>query len=163
MAVGAGEDADPAHVDHGDGEVGEEGVEVGVVGHEADVGAGEAVVDEAGVGAEQRLVRRHRLVVAVVELHRRESVQGLHAGHVPRLAHRRQLLGERRVQRRVLVAGAGEVVQPLGEGGAVRHADGVSGCMRIYIQFNDRSIDQCLIGQILHVGTYRRGRPCPSW
>nr|ACN34589.1 unknown [Zea mays] len=126
--VGGGAHADPAHVDHGDGEVGEEGVGVvgGVGGHEPDVGAGEAVLQQRSVGGQQRLVVVHGFEVPHVEGGRRHRVQRLHAGHVGRRrAHLRQVLGVRRVQRRVLVAGAGVVVQASGEGRAVRDAEGV--------------------------------------
>jgi hypothetical protein len=97
LSFGAGAHADPAHVDHGDGEVGEEGLEVGGVVHELHVGAGEAVVEQRGVGGEQRPAAVHGLVVAGVELGGRHGVQRLHAHHVLRRAHLLQLVGVVRV------------------------------------------------------------------
>jgi len=132
LAVSGGLDADASELSHG----GDEGVEESrlVGGEVVDGGAGPAVGEEHLVGGQQALHLLQRLVVAVVELARRDGVQHRERrrGVVER-ARLPHLPQEVEVHRRAgAVAAALERVQPPHELVAVPHADRVPTCMRLF-------------------------------
>nr|ACR36030.1 unknown [Zea mays] len=131
LALAAGEHADGAHLDHGRGEVGEELVPVGARGVAEHVGAGGRVGEQLGVGVEEAPALGHVGVVAQVE---GAEAAGVHLDQGGVVVQAGALGAEARhvraVQLRVGVAGvvqAREVVEAVGEGEAVRRADGVAG------------------------------------
>ena len=130
LALRPGEHVNGAHLHHGVGEVAEEVVGEVAGGLALDVGPGDGIGEQRGVGVEAAAALGHQPVVAGVE---GEEAAGVHlrqggvVAQAPALGL--ELRHVRRVQRRVHVAvvhQAGEVVEAVGEERAVRRAERVA-------------------------------------
>jgi hypothetical protein len=138
LSLIAGEHLDHAHLDHGLGELDLPRLLDG--GVELDDPGRPFAVEQRLVGGEHDLVGEHVLEVLVVEAGRRDGVERHHGG-VHRLvvvgrprAPPLELLGVGGVDGRVGGShDAGEVVEPLREGGAVGPADGVRAGQRDHL------------------------------
>jgi hypothetical protein len=120
FAVGAGEHTAGSHLEHGRGEVAEEGrLVVGVGLHELARGAGGGL--QGCVGEQEALPRHHVLVVLVVKAHWRARVQKrCHISIAVLRAEPLQLCEVGFLQRRIRLARVPLVVQPRLEARAAR-------------------------------------------
>uniref|UniRef100_A0A0A9D7F7 Peroxidase 1 n=1 Tax=Arundo donax TaxID=35708 RepID=A0A0A9D7F7_ARUDO len=144
LALCTGEHVDAAHLHHGFGEVAEEFLGEVSGGLALDVGPGDGVAEQLGVGVEEAPALGHQPVVASVEA---EEAAGIHLG-------KRGVVGEapapgpqprqvRTVERRVDVGGvvgAGEVVK------AVAEEVAVSGAKRVAAGEDDEVLDAEALG-----------------